>query len=274
MGPDGPVVNDESDPAAAQTDGEGRSTNPAWAVVAYIVLGALLLFTNWPRPVTPYEIGRSIGGLLIPLAIGFGIWQLIRRIRGKGERWSPWILFIAWLLSGALSAGQRAESLPQQQGGLSASQPVDAVTASELFAPEGGYRFVNPGRRLAREAKERMLATQQETDVSLVHMVKMVMRGNRSQGMVISSIVDSSATEAQAQEFRNGFLKPAPSELDDARPLRIGPADAFAGTFQSDGQSTPAVIFAFRNVTGIVLSSTERSAERIVELLVDDMSST
>lgn len=118
-----------------------KTSHKVAAAIAYVVLGILLFGLTLPRAYSdPYRVGYETGrlsiSLLLGVAIGYGLWQLIRKGRGW-PRMSPWVLFIALFATTFL----RGIALPAEDF---AKYP-DIEPADYFVTPPGfSYRELTP----------------------------------------------------------------------------------------------------------------------------------
>ena len=87
---------------------------------AYAGAIALLVLVQLPQALipasdpsvdgVPYRIGKSVGGFVFAIGIGYFVWWVVRRSRPPGTpKWSPWVFVIAAGVASLSLFGQLAQ---------------------------------------------------------------------------------------------------------------------------------------------------------------------
>lgn len=245
------------------------------AIAANILLSILLLGAVWPRrdrmwtpQATSYQIGRSLGLLIISLLISYGIWRLFRRIRGSPARWSPWVLLIAALVAMFFKA-------PSTQGGAGASGSGSEVSSAhiaplspeDIFVDIPGLRYAPLRENALQRLEESYLANGVPQEVITSIDGRIVFEGRRKVGVV--SVVFTTPEVAAADDFGSGFISGFTDSIEEqgSGPARVhelshGPAH---GGRLPQGYT---IAFARENAGIFVLGGNRTTAELIADALL------
>jgi hypothetical protein len=237
-------------------------------VVAYILLTALLLFVVRPGRISSYEIGRSTGLLLISILISYGIWSLIRRSRGSGARWSPWLVLIACfvatflkvtvlpgdIVGAGVEAGNRAPN-------------VAILTADDVFVDIPGFRYERLPPNALEQAEAGVLADPAAAGSMISIDGRLVLEGQRQ--VAVLTVLFSTPQAAQSEEFQSGFFVGFAESIEDqgGGPIR---SHALASGTAQGGPMRQAYALAFlrENAAITVVGGDRYTAELLAEALL------
>lgn len=198
MGSDG--TSDRLEPDEAPALG-GR-----WAsVVAYVLLGGLIVLVLRPAETSSYNIGRSLGVALISVVISYGIWSLVRRSRGSGERWSPWILLIAIFVATFLKLVSQGDARPTDGATAgTTTRSVATLSAEDVFVNLDGLRYESIPPETLEQMEKMFLSDPAAADALLSVNGRLVFEGRRQVGVI--AVVFSTPEAAAAADFQAGFF--------------------------------------------------------------------
>ena len=195
-------------PAAEPPAKKNRVATTIGYLIGILLLGAwLILPAFWADgDNVAYEIGRNAAPVLIALAISFGVWYLIHRSnRDRFPASSPWILVIAFLLTGPL----RAPAVLDDENTVDSTvrkAAVENVEASDYLAKIPGFEY----RRLTAAQEDKAMDAFRESggepdELFLDYEIRQIVRGRRVMGAV--QIAVPRGAEEDFEATKQGMLE-------------------------------------------------------------------
>jgi hypothetical protein len=236
-------------------------------VAVDVLLVAILVVLVWPRDVSSYEIGRSVGVALVSILIGYGIWSIVRRVRGSGAKWSPWVLAIALVVAAIYRVVPADEPDSSPSTGRPQPSAVASLTPEELFVdiPELRYRSV-PRENLER-AEAFYLSEPAAAEMMLGVDGRRVFEGEQQVGVITAVFSEPNAVEEPS--FRAGLFDGFENSVEEQGGGPIT-SQEILGIEARGGRSSLGYAFTFilENAVLTVVGGDRATAELIAEGLI------